>query len=174
MCPRPSTRPLSDRPATYAPQVESSPTPSYLSWAVRVLGGYLVLLAVASALPAAKWADETTWHGWEFLFIGPLGIFQSQFGWYANSFVVAAVVMLIIGHRGIARVLATLAAVTATNTFTLYSTGTLVNENGDRTDLVGLQIGAWVWMAAIAWAVAFIWLAKPAERSDTPVPQSQD
>jgi uncharacterized membrane protein len=140
--------------------------PTYASSALRTVGGYVVLLSIASILPAAAWSDGSTWHGWEFLMIGPIGLLQGQLGWYANSLVIAAVIMLVIGHRGIARGLGLGAALLSLNTFTLYSTGTWKDEAGNKMDLERLDIGAYVWFAAIAWVVVSIWLTK--KRTETP------
>lgn len=73
---------VSEAPSQPAPAKQAQAKPA---GAQRRIGAALLLLwALSLALPVAVIREQDVWQGWMVLAFGFLGIFNWQFGWFAN------------------------------------------------------------------------------------------
>uniref|UniRef100_B8HZP2 Uncharacterized protein n=1 Tax=Cyanothece sp. (strain PCC 7425 / ATCC 29141) TaxID=395961 RepID=B8HZP2_CYAP4 len=128
----------------------------------------LILYGLSLAFPAFEFLHSRgprieVWPGWQVLFMGWLGIFFYQVGWYANPLYIISI-GLWWGRvwKGVA-VLGTIAIVLGLNTFFLFYQRVYADGAGATLQLQSLKIGFYFWIVSISipalWSCRQLWLA---------------
>jgi hypothetical protein len=133
-------------------------------WKGGIAGSSLLLFLIACALPAARLENGTVWPGGQMLLSGALGALFGQFAWYANLLYFLTLIFVALGRRRVALVLSFGPILLALDMLAFPGTEILLDEGGvNKTRVLALLPGAWVWLAALTLPV-FGLLAAPRNR----------
>ena len=119
----------------------------------------MALYALSLALPALSLGHPAMRdvglgageRGYVIMATGWAGVLFAQFGWFANAFWATGLIYLSRRRWNAAALAATLGALLAANTFTLYRTG--VPSDSGRSHATAVLPGFWVWWASL-WVLA--------------------
>lgn len=113
----------------------------------------LALVVIACGLPTLDIGEDGTYPGWPLLLCGWSGILgfvhpiSSAWGWWANPFLLAGTIAVLLRRSKSAVGILTVAL--GCSLFSLLIREVIRNEAGAMYQIKGVLVGFWVWQAAI-------------------------